>query len=600
MRDQGPTRGTKAVERSVFLLPDFREGGGTGHMFRCLRLYKALKEQGISKVFIRIPLDQAILSLFPGTACIDPSDFSRAAEAEEEPLFVLDMRGLSADFVLDLLRLGPVCGLDPDGPGRDYLPYVIDSLPNFFPDRNIGSPWLLSLPARGRPPLSGTAPRVKRVLISLGGEDSRMLTLGLMRDSSFRAWLGNAQVDVLLGPSNSQTSVISAIAGDWQVLPPTARLSERLADYDLLVTIYGLTAFEAMAAGSMVVLEHPSAYHKGLAKLAQLPDLGRIRKRYPNVHEAQAELSRSMEAFQASRPELEITVAELVASYAQAATRACPACGAQPGRVLMRFPERSYFRCPGCGMLFQILCRPHDKVYAREYFGSEYRKQYGRSYLEDFEQIKERGKARLALVSRIRAKMKREDSLRVLDIGCAYGPFLDAAREEGHQVQGIDISEEAVRYVTQQLGISAQAMDLRQIDPSDDFFAGGFDLVSLWYVIEHLSELEFLFKSLQKLLRPGGILAIGTPSGAGISARRKLRDFLERSPLDHYTVWTAKQARRSLANLGFRVASIQPASFHPERYPALLQRLLPKWILARVHKVFNLGDTMEIYAVKVE
>jgi len=56
-----------------------------------------------------------------------------------------------------------------------------------------------------------------------------------------------------------------------------------------------------------------------------------------------------------------------------------------------------------------------------------------------------------------------ETAPKLLDIGCAYGPFLAAAKDGGFDPLGLDPAGEAVDYVKKTLGIPA----LRGFFPDD-------------------------------------------------------------------------------------------------------------------------------------
>ena len=79
--------------------------------------------------------------------------------------------------------------------------------------------------------------------------------------------------------------------------------------------------------------------------------------------------------------------------------------------------------------------------YGKSYFSEQYKNQYGKTYLEDFEFIKKScGRRVMELNSTLRIAHYAKPT--VLDIGCAYGPFLSAANDKGWQVFGTDIAEE--------------------------------------------------------------------------------------------------------------------------------------------------------------
>jgi 2-polyprenyl-3-methyl-5-hydroxy-6-metoxy-1,4-benzoquinol methylase len=264
---------------------------------------------------------------------------------------------------------------------------------------------------------------------------------------------------------------------------------------------------------------------------------------------------------------------------------------------LGRFPDRTYRRCGNCGLVCQIRTSPPAIEYEADYFFDSYKKQYGKTYLEDFPNLVLAGKKRLALIQTLLA----DGPGRLLDIGCAYGPFLSAARQEGFDPVGIDPASDAIRYVREELGIEAHEGFFP--DRSLPVLPEGksFKAVTLWYVIEHFKDLRPVLAEINRLLELKGVLAFSTPSFSGISGRKSLTAFLENSPQDHYTVLSPALCRRFLARHGFRVKKIRITGHHPERFP-LGKRLKQGgrlWALfLSISRLFRLGDTFECYAVK--
>ena len=280
----------------------------------------------------------------------------------------------------------------------------------------------------------------------------------------------------------------------------------------------------------------------------------------------------------------------------------CPVCtpprqsGGQAGDAVthaatIRFAARTYFRCPDTGLLFALPFHPRRAAYEQAYFTAEYRAQYGRTYLEDFANIARAGRERL---KHIRALVRPPCML--LDVGCAYGPFLSVASETGYRVTGVDLSSDAVAYVRSALGIQAvqgdfTAMDLdslRELSPR---------CITMWYVVEHFPRVGEALRRANALLPLGGVLALSTPNGSGLSARRCRRAFLDSSPPDHYSVWSPAAARRVLARFGFAALRVRITGHHPER--SRLLEPLPRAAGRAASRLLRLGDTFEVYAVKV-
>jgi len=100
---------------------------------------------------------------------------------------------------------------------------------------------------------------------------------------------------------------------------------------------------------------------------------------------------------------------------------------------------------------------------------------------------------------------------RLMDVGCAYGAFLQAAADSGrYQLWGTDVSEHAIEIARERLtdhDVSLQAGGL--------FDSGGpprsFDVVTLFDVIEHIDNLGTSFGAIRDLLQDGGLLALTVP-----------------------------------------------------------------------------------------
>lgn len=107
---------------------------------------------------------------------------------------------------------------------------------------------------------------------------------------------------------------------------------------------------------------------------------------------------------------------------------------------------------------------------------------------------------------------------RILDVGCHLGLFVMLAREAGFDGWGIDVSADAIRVGTKQLGIeglSAGTLEDAGFEPAS------FDGVVIWDVLEHLYNLMEVMEHCAAVLRPGGFLIAQVPNHRGVSARLK-------------------------------------------------------------------------------
>jgi 2-polyprenyl-3-methyl-5-hydroxy-6-metoxy-1,4-benzoquinol methylase/spore coat polysaccharide biosynthesis predicted glycosyltransferase SpsG len=564
--------------------------------------------------------------------CITNAELGIRSEelSEEFELVILDRYQTPQDELLHWKKIAPVIGIDEGGLFRDQFDFLVDILiPEKLgkPPANIYSPALLFNKnfTTNHHEQTRTEERLRsksslKILITFGQEDSAGLGLKTARMLSTMKSKYAMDITLLRG----------ALAKNKEELPENVRilecipnLAEHLCEYDLVITHYGITAYEALYAGTPVLLAHPTKYHKKLAKAAGFSDFKHLNK-FLNTTTNQHEPSRTKERLESSSScglwlkNKNETLCDLVDSFLPKVNRHCPVCGAEDGRSISRFNDRTYRRCFKCGIICMNRINPAPIEYEKEYFFDSYKKQYGKTYLEDFDNIKQIGKRRMEIIShfsrrdaeaqRTQRENKNFEDITLLDIGCAYGPFLAAAKEAGFSPTGLDPAEDAVKYVQEKLGFPAiqSSFPIPHSSPALKNLSAGllptsFDVITLWFVIEHFTDCVTVLNEIKKLLKPSGILAFSTPSFSGISGRSSLRRFLSASPADHWTVWSPKMAKKALALAGFKVKKITVIGHHPQRFPFLGKFAKSKkspvyWVLLAISKILGLGDSFEVYA----
>jgi 2-polyprenyl-3-methyl-5-hydroxy-6-metoxy-1,4-benzoquinol methylase len=100
--------------------------------------------------------------------------------------------------------------------------------------------------------------------------------------------------------------------------------------------------------------------------------------------------------------------------------------------------------------------------------------------------------------------------LRVLDVGCGAGPALRFLLARGQRAVGVDL----VYYPLAEARRLAPAAGLAQADVSGGlpFASGGFDLLLLSEIVEHLRDEQPLLRECRRVLRPGGRIVVTTPN----------------------------------------------------------------------------------------
>jgi 2-polyprenyl-3-methyl-5-hydroxy-6-metoxy-1,4-benzoquinol methylase/spore coat polysaccharide biosynthesis predicted glycosyltransferase SpsG len=584
----------------IIIVPAFEPGRGGGHLTRCMKLAADLRGRGKQAVlFISSQSDPSrffqSMNLQPQWR-ITETDLQKIAPDTVE-FIVIDHFQTPQEELLNWKKIAPVIGIDEGGRSRDNFDFLIDILSpqNFLaPSANITSPSLLKFPKRPFPVKIDTDKKIK-ILVSFGHDDQTGLGDTVSNTLSRQNINGNLDIALLKGVHYTSNHSVKNV----RIIDAIPNLAEHLAEYDIVITHYGITAHEALYAGTAVLLVNPTEYHEKLARAAgfytakNLPKINQSFLRKLKNHCAKQKVSLGLDKETKN-------VADLINEFSPVVNRSCPVCGGEPSeKSEARFPEGTYRRCKKCGVIYIDRIYTPAIDYEQEYFFENYKKQYGKTYLEDFPNLTKMAKLRIA---RIKSIMPATQNDNLLDIGCAYGPFLAAAKEKGFSPCGIDPAREAVRHVQKKLRITVvHGFFPNTWLPVPTSDSAQYEVVTLWYVIEHFQDYAKALSEIWKILETGGVLAFSTPSYSGISGRSSLCKFLEKNPADHFTVWSPKMCRKALS--GFKVKKIVITGHHPERFPFFGKlagiKISPfYWILLLISKMFGLGDTFEVYAVK--
>jgi SAM-dependent methyltransferase len=171
----------------------------------------------------------------------------------------------------------------------------------------------------------------------------------------------------------------------------------------------------------------------------------------------------------------------------------CCVCGS---RTLIRIDQANRIcRCGHCGYVFD---NPRPTLRAIVAFYSQPGK-YD-SWLD------EEGNRSLLWKRRLKILKRYRSSGSLLDVGTGTGQFLAIARE-CFAVKGTEVSEAAVRIARTRYGLDVVQGQIEEVQLGD-----GFDVITLYHVLEHVPDPLATVRKCRQLLNPGGLLVIAVPN----------------------------------------------------------------------------------------
>jgi 2-polyprenyl-3-methyl-5-hydroxy-6-metoxy-1,4-benzoquinol methylase len=179
---------------------------------------------------------------------------------------------------------------------------------------------------------------------------------------------------------------------------------------------------------------------------------------------------------------------------------------------------------------------------------------------------------------------------KLLDVGCWTGFFMKALEKRGWKTAGVEPVDAAAQWGRQNL-----KLDIRSaVFEKADFQAESFDMITLMHTLEHLPDPDAALERANKLLRPGGVIALETPNADCLAARilgRRWRQFISR----HVAFFTPVTIARLLKRHGFenvrvrRIGRTVPVRLVADRIKRYYSRPLGN-VLDQVFRITGLSN----------
>jgi len=228
----------------------------------------------------------------------------------------------------------------------------------------------------------------------------------------------------------------------------------------------------------------------------------------------------------------------------------CVICGVQDEAFLFYTPER-LVRCRRCGLIYnnpRLDAGGRAKIYSKDYFvigtdkpGINY-KAYA-NYIEEEPLI----------IRSMHRRLKKVEGLRtakghLLDVGCAAGFSLIAAKQRGWDAEGIDVSDFCAQYAKSR-GLKVHQGTLKDFPGGN----GTIDVITMWDYLEHSPDPLADLKICYSLLKSGGVIVLSIPNVDSWSFRLFKKNWIGFKNIDHFYFFSRVTLSKLAGLAGFTV-----------------------------------------------
>lgn len=192
----------------------------------------------------------------------------------------------------------------------------------------------------------------------------------------------------------------------------------------------------------------------------------------------------------------------------------CPICHSESLRgyaidTIRKGPHISRVQCNACKLVFANPMA--DEAELASYYTDYYEKDHYEAMSYKALMLEHFARIRTISPESIKREARYLDGLaggmKFLDVGCGLGLGLAYANRLGCELYATEFDQGALDFVSEHFEVHTFRGDVWSAAFPDDFF----DFVHISHVIEHVLDPRAYVKEMRRIVKPGGLIAIGTP-----------------------------------------------------------------------------------------
>jgi len=223
----------------------------------------------------------------------------------------------------------------------------------------------------------------------------------------------------------------------------------------------------------------------------------------------------------------------------------CPLCNNPETNLKYHIQSWNIVECCSCGFVYvnpRLVRSELLKIYTSNYFDN---KEVGYYHYTENKNLRKANFTKW--VKNALPFFTPSSPTKALDVGCAAGYCLDVFRELQWKAYGIELDKDLAASLRQQ-GYYIFDTPLTTLTTTEKF---GF--ISLFDVIEHLTDLQANMAMLHSLLEDDGIVVLVTPNYQSWQRRLFQKKWFQFKPIEHINYFTRSSLTQLAESTGFSV-----------------------------------------------
>lgn len=227
----------------------------------------------------------------------------------------------------------------------------------------------------------------------------------------------------------------------------------------------------------------------------------------------------------------------------------CTLCGNKKGEVILKWEDIGYtlIKCCNCDAVSPNI--EIDESTSSIYDVDEYREKFMRETHAQYEYRKNNfGQERYDYTVK---RLNLDKNAKVLDVGCGAGYYIGVLKDNLISYKGLEVADHFVDYCKSYHNLHVESTPLES-EP-DEYY----DLITMFDVLEHLSNPIDMFRIVYNKLKPGGCCVAYTPNifSVGYELMGEKQNTL--LPFEHLCFFNHKSLDFLVKKTGFKVELIE-------------------------------------------